>query len=566
MNNNTLKSNIEKYSSAFTLSDMEIFIFPDLLYSLVLANIMSPIIWKWRNDPWFDHIDKKSFNYKANRVKQYIMDHTVFNLDLETWGLTNKEKEIERFKDFIDINTLQQSNALFGYEGDKYYFKIDIRKHFGLDKYSSNIIPYWKTETVEAMMAFRHKKEYNIGAGECVSFSALYAAALFIIAKIPLEKIFMIATPLHSQNFIAEGEGMFTNNRRIVTKKMWYNGTEISQKARRAIKHEQITIVSHISGYIHSTYSQATIDPNAYTSFANKIKEFLSHKFSFEIFINVIRLMPQYHTLFQYSTIHNGSRTYILIKEIFEQENASKNSFNNDSRNALIDEISLDNTSKQPYNDSFIINDFEYFIAKNNISSTALAKDYLLKSAYNKEQYNCITDIFDKIEEFIKTVPKLPSTNKIYGKTPPLKILPSMNRNDIINYLENMKEINPVADLAFYSYRKIDSIEQWYPFLMAAWQRNPVSLQGLENKTLEERYYILNEMNNQSIYEEHNRLAQPDEVWNFGTGDGLEKIILLANTLINNDSCDHFTISIKNNKATLIVNKTSFTFNTSFTI
>jgi hypothetical protein len=276
--------------------------------------------------------------------------------------------------------------------------------------------------------------------------------------------------------------------------------------------------------------------------------------------------MPQYHTLFQYSTIHNGSRTYILIKEIFEQENASKNSFNNDSRNALIDEISLDNTSKQPYNDSFIINDFEYFIAKNNISSTALAKDYLLKSAYNKEQYNCITDIFDKIEEFIKTVPKLPSTNKIYGKTPPLKILPSMNRNDIINYLENMKEINPVADLAFYSYRKIDSIEQWYPFLMAAWQRNPVSLQGLENKTLEERYYILNEMNNQSIYEEHNRLAQPDEVWNFGTGDGLEKIILLANTLINNDSCDHFTISIKNNKATLIVNKTSFTFNTSFTI
>ena len=93
MNSNTQHQDIEKYSSAFTLSDMEIFIFPDLLYSLVLANIMSPIIWRWKNDPWFEGIDKKSFNYKVNRVKQYIMERTVFNLDLETWGLTSKEKE-----------------------------------------------------------------------------------------------------------------------------------------------------------------------------------------------------------------------------------------------------------------------------------------------------------------------------------------------------------------------------------------------------------------------------------------------------------------------------------------
>jgi hypothetical protein len=37
------KKTLEKYSSAFTLSDMEIFIFPDLFYPLVIADIMSPI-------------------------------------------------------------------------------------------------------------------------------------------------------------------------------------------------------------------------------------------------------------------------------------------------------------------------------------------------------------------------------------------------------------------------------------------------------------------------------------------------------------------------------------------
>ena len=47
------KKDTEKYSSAISLSDMEIFIFPELLYSLVLSNIMSPVIWEWKKDTWF---------------------------------------------------------------------------------------------------------------------------------------------------------------------------------------------------------------------------------------------------------------------------------------------------------------------------------------------------------------------------------------------------------------------------------------------------------------------------------------------------------------------------------
>ena len=133
---------------------------------------------------------KKSFTYKANRIKQYIIQNYVFNLDLSTWGLTSKSTEIGRFSDFFDMEMLKQSNALFGYEGDKYYFDIDIRKHFGLDKYDSDIIPYWKTETIEAMGAFRYKENFKTGAGECVSLSALYAAAMFVVGRIPLEKIF----------------------------------------------------------------------------------------------------------------------------------------------------------------------------------------------------------------------------------------------------------------------------------------------------------------------------------------------------------------------------------------
>ena len=200
---------------------------------------MSPVIWEWKKDPWFSKIDTMKPYKRIQRLKQFIIDNYEFNLDLDTWGLTTKENELDRFNYFVDEKTLSQSNALFGYEGDKHYFTLDIRKHFGLDKYNSNIIPYWKTETIEAMNAFKLKENYKVGAGECVSLSTLYAAALFVICKIPLEDIFLIATPLHSQNFILVNDGILTNNRRLVTKNMWFNGTDLSTKAQRALRNEK---------------------------------------------------------------------------------------------------------------------------------------------------------------------------------------------------------------------------------------------------------------------------------------------------------------------------------------
>jgi len=262
---------LERYSSAITLSDMEVFIFPELMFSLVLANIMSPRIWKWREDPWFEGLESMTTYKRITRLKQYIMDHYAFNLDLDTWGLTRAETELSRFREFIDEGTLAQSNALFGYEGDKYYFDIDIRTHFGLDKYDGSTIPYWKTETVEAMDAFAYRQNYTTGAGECVSLAALYAAALFVIAGIPLEDIYLMATPLHSQNFVIVKDGILTNNRRLVTKNMWCNGTALSAQARRALENERVTIVSHVSGHIHAIYDEATIAPDAYQRFRTKL-------------------------------------------------------------------------------------------------------------------------------------------------------------------------------------------------------------------------------------------------------------------------------------------------------
>jgi hypothetical protein len=548
---------LEKYSSAFTLSDMEIFIFPELFYPLVLANIISPVIWEWRNDPWFSDIEKKSFTYKANRIKQYIIQNFVFNLDLSTWGLTTKTREIERFSNFFDMQVLRQSNALFGYEGDKYYFDIDIRKHFGLDKFNSDVIPYWKTETVEAMCAFRHKENFTTGGGECVSLSSLYAAAMFVIGRIPLEKIFLIATPLHSQNFITEKEGLITNNRRIVTKNMWFNGTSLSEKARRALENEKVTIVSHISGYIHTIYSDATIDKEAYEYFSDKLHEFLKTDLTNLVFINFLRFKSKYKSLFQFECVCPGKKRYILLEKMFEYEHNSKFNASPETRAQLISEIDGDEFHMSPLPGKIMLNDAEKIINDNLGNSLDVIEDIIIKASSHIPD-EIIHEMFIDLSEFISIDPRIPDATRNYIRTDVPHITNDDSRDEIIHKIVHHSGRSEVSLLAIYVSRLMDRID-WLPFVKAALERNPVCFSELEGKSTEQVYKMLAEMTNQSIYDD-NRLALPDEVWNFGRGDGIEKALLLADVIVQNDKSADISIMAENKKISLTYNKEDYIF------
>jgi len=551
------KKILEKYSSAFTLSDMEIFIFPDLFYPLILADIMSPELWRWRDDPWFKDFEKKSFTIKANRIKQYIIQNYVFNLDLSTWGLTSKSAEIDRFSNFFDMDMLKQSNALFGYEGDKYYFDIDIRKHFGLDKYDSDIIPYWKTETIEAMGAFRYKDNFTSGAGECVSLSALYAAAMFVVGRVPLEKIFLIATPLHSQNFIIEKDGLITNNRRIVTKNMWYNGTSLSEKARRAMENEKVTIVSHVSGFIHTLYNEATIDKDAYAHFSVKLKEFLATELTGPIFINFLRFKSKYKNLFQYRCECSGTVRYISLEKMFEYEHSSKFNVSAETRSSLIKEIEGDDFHLSPLQGKIMLNAFEEFLDKHKVRNLNDIENELIKIA-GAEYKKIIQNMLKELTFFIFIDPKIPDARKNYIVTDKLNITIEDSREEIINLIATNQKNSETALLSLYVYRQMDKID-WRPFIKAAIERNPVSFTDLNGKNNSEVYSILNELQDESIYD-GKRLALPDEVWNFRRGDGIEKAFLLADFLLHKNKPLTLSIDIENKKVLLSAGGNEFHF------
>lgn len=542
---------LQKRSSATTLSDMEMFIFPELIYSLVLANIMSPRIWRWRDDPWFDGLERMNPYRRITRLKQYIMDHYVFNLDLETWGLTTQEQEIARFESFLDRDTLAKSNALFGYEGDKYYFDIDIRTHFGLDQVGDDVIPFWKTETIEAMDAFQFREGYTTGAGECVSLATLYAAALFVVARIPLSDIFLMATPLHSQNFVDVNGGVLINNRRLVTKNMWFNGTALSGQARRALENERVTIVAHETGVIHTLYPEATIAPEAYAHFGKTLRDYLVTPLTPEILGNFLRQNHHCQKCFVLRYPLHGRDHYIPMNRVFAYEHGSPYRVTDNTRDKMMAEIEQEEFSHQFCPGAIVLNDVEEFVRTRQIDL-----DKPEDVAALKAEIHCICiDAESAIDDLVKfchvrpNLPQAPEKTFQRGQTP-LGIDVEMSREEVIDRLDSLRGRNELARLAFYAYRDLSRVEA-APYLEACLTRNPVSAEALKMQSEADLIATVAALTNISIYDDPGRLAQPDEVWNFLRGDGLERAVLVANVLRAQGSGGDLAITIADGLATL---------------
>jgi hypothetical protein len=419
------------------------------------------------------------------------------------------------------------------------------------------VIPYWKTETIEAMGAFRYKDNFTTGAGECVSLSALYAAAMFVVGRIPLEKIFLIATPLHSQNFIIEKDGLITNNRRIVTKNMWFNGTSLSEKARRAMENEKVSIVSHISGYIHSLYDEATIDRVAYENFSVKLKEFLVTDLTKLIFINFLRFKSRYKSLFQYMCDCSGRQRYISLEKMFEYEHNSKFNVSAENRGSLVREIEGDEFHLSPIHGKMLLNNFEDILDNHSGKTLNEIENEFIKIS-GPENEEIIHEMCLELKEFICIDPSIPVFNKEYVSTPALKISTDDSRDKIISHINKLSEKSELALLALYAFRQMDKTD-WRPFVKAAIERNPVCFADLEGKSPSEVTDILNSFPDESIYE-GKRLALPDEVWNFKRGDGIEKALLLADFIMHNNIASEVKIEIGKGKVQIKCNGYTYNF------
>jgi hypothetical protein len=167
--------------------------------------------------------------------------------------------------------------------------------------------------------------------------------------------------------------------------------------------------------------------------------------------------------------------------------------------------------------------------------------------------------VLESLVDFIHIDPELPETDgRTFNGPGPVEIRPGMTRDGILQYLEGIRGTHPVADLAFYASRDLAGVS-WKPFLKAALERNPVVIQMTKELSDDAVYRALHGLPNESIYD-GTRVAQPDEVWNFQRGDGLECAVALAGVLRARHPDIPVGLSASGNAVTLSINDRQYRF------
>jgi hypothetical protein len=311
---------------------------------------------------------------------------------------------------------------------------------------------------------------------------------------------------------------------------MWFNGTPQSIKARRAIENEKITMLVNNFGYVHTMYQSATMPKEKYEEATLSLKNFLVTEINFEVFVSFLRENLQYQKHFQFCLKHKDKILFIESERVFRQEESSKSRAGTTSHKALLHEIIDRECSKIPLKNRLVLENFEVLLKKNKLDPrNESTKTFFIENLRNFiENPSLFTE---KIIAFSYIEPKLPDIGaKKFVETEPIILSAQNGRDDLISQIYSLAKTNAVASLAVTAFRDVRN-GGWKPFLKAAFERNPVCFDALSHRSFDGIYDILKKFENVSIYREDFRLAQPDEVWNFGRGDGLEKAIMLASII-----------------------------------
>jgi hypothetical protein len=314
---------------------------------------------------------------------------------------------------------------------------------------------------------------------------------------------------------------------------MWYNGTELSAKARRALENETVTIVTHNTGYIHTIYPAATIDRGVYGRMKSKLTKFLSTDITYEILANFLRHNSGLQKHFQISHPCHGKTLYIEAEKVYSYEHSSKLRVGDGTQENLLQDIEDDEFYTEPRPNRFDMGKLEVFLRGNKICINSVDDVDKLKSQLANGPVYCSV-IIDDLIRFCHTVPVMPDEQKEWTAPNPISLDGVKCAEDAREALKSLRGGNETVDLAFMAFRDLSS-SPWKPFLKAAVERNPVCLTGANSLTLDDAYTCLTSLpfSDISIYDDRHRLAQPDEVWNYKRGDGLEKAIMMASIYIN---------------------------------
>jgi hypothetical protein len=260
-------ANLDIYSSATTLTAIELEIYPVLVQAQIFANLLSPSLWNWKGN-----VPKRSGSptrRKVEGIKQYIIHnynftHVSDRPGLDFYGTTTINGEENRFeKSQRTERIFNNLRDLFveckGTDLSELLEVPDLRSHYQLSDYPLETIPVWGNETIDKMDAYREISPDRKGSGKCEALAALYASALIAVGDFPIEHVFVLFTPTHVMTYLMEGKGYLSSNKRMFSSISLRNHSDHTRVIRHCLEKGEVTRIQNWSGLINSFEAEVSI-------------------------------------------------------------------------------------------------------------------------------------------------------------------------------------------------------------------------------------------------------------------------------------------------------------------
>lgn len=278
-----MSEEIERLSRAVSLTVFELDLNRDVLIpAYLLANLMSPTLWKWRTQRRVFTSDGTLLSCKTRlselqrHFHRYTFTHFPDEPAKDPWGLLHFSEEenrlgnsyIQRIRHEYD-ETLQKllidnPDSQFGQIINQGYYK-------------AGYFPRLRNEIIEVMDAYSLISPDGKGSGKCAALAMLWAAALIIWGRFPPDKIVLIGNRAHVFVFLDEEDGHLLNNTKWFNRTRIQNSSELSEFVKMVTTGMDTTFFYNPSlGMCHCTRKGSSIPLHQLSSLYKKIKDFLS--------------------------------------------------------------------------------------------------------------------------------------------------------------------------------------------------------------------------------------------------------------------------------------------------
>ena len=222
---------LEKLSTAVSLTVLEIDYYPhELLPAFLLANLMSPALWAWRTEKKAQAGEGVLLSPKSrlNQLQRFFHRYTFTNIPGQPggdpWGLLDFAEEERRLGSNFVGRIRREYDATFRkllVDSPESQFGQIINQEY----YKQGLFPRLKNETLEVMDAAALVDPEGKRSGKCIGLGMLWAAAMAVWGRFPLDRIVITGNRAHMFVFLDEEDGHLLNNTK------WFSSTRINNQS-----------------------------------------------------------------------------------------------------------------------------------------------------------------------------------------------------------------------------------------------------------------------------------------------------------------------------------------------